>query len=88
MSLKEINRIKIRRLMIVVDVEDVFAPELTIEEFREIHGTEPEPPRYRVIRLELVTCPEDNQPTLITECGKCPKFIRRYGDTVICWREI
>jgi len=88
MSLKEINRIKIRRLMIVVDVEDVFAPELTIEEFREIHGEEPEPPRYRIVKLELVTCPEDNQPTLITECGRCPKFIRRNGDTIICWREI
>ena len=51
MSLKEINRIKIRRLMIVVDIEDIFAPELTIEEFREIHGKEPEPPRYRICLL-------------------------------------
>lgn len=86
MSVKEVNHVNIRKIKIVVDVEDIFAPELTVEEFKDLHGINPEPPKYRVINVELVTCPGDNQPTLVTECGKCPKFIRRFGDTVTCWK--
>jgi len=85
-NVREVNHVNIRKIKIVVDVEDIFAPELTVEDFKALYAVNPEPPRYRIINIEVVTCPEDNQPTLVTECGKCPKFIRRYGNTIACWK--
>jgi hypothetical protein len=87
MSVKPIvnyDHIPIRTIKIVVDVEDVFAPELTLEEFLKLHGTIPEPPKYRIINVEVVTCTEDNQPVLVTECGRCQRFVRRFQGHISC----
>jgi len=74
----------IRSIRLVLDVEDVFSPELTLEDFLELHGKNPEPPKYRVVNVEVVTCSEDNQPILVTECGGCPRFIRRFNGHISC----
>jgi len=78
----------IRSFKIVIDTENVFAPELTLEDFIKIHGKEPSLPRYRIIKIEVVTCPEDQQPVLVTECAKCPKFIRRFKNQIYCYEFI
>jgi len=74
----------IRSIRLVVDVDDIFSPELTLEEFVKLHGENPEPPKYRVPNIEVVTCSEDNQPILVTECGRCPRFIRRFNRHISC----
>jgi hypothetical protein len=79
-----LSRISIRSFKIVVDLEDMFNPELTYENFLRTHGVEPEPPRFRVVCIEAVTCPEDNLPVLVTECGACSGFIRRMGEEIYC----
>jgi hypothetical protein len=76
--------VPIRAIKVVVDVEDIFSPELTLEDFVKLHGRIPEPPKYRVLNIELVTCSEDNQPVLVTECGRCPKFVRRFNGHISC----
>jgi hypothetical protein len=81
---EDLVHVPIRSLRVVVDVEDIFSPELTIEDFVKLHGKNAEPPKYRVLNIELVTCSEDNQPVLVTECGHCPRFIRRFNGHVSC----
>jgi hypothetical protein len=76
--------IPIRSLKIVVDIEDPFNPELPLDKFCKIYGTEPEPPRFRVITIDTVACPQDGFPVLATECGLCPGFIRRMGGRIYC----
>jgi len=73
-----------RTFQIVLDMDDPFSPELTIEDFVKHHGKEPESSRYRVVSIDLVTCPEDGQPVLVTECGGCPRFVRRFKDRIEC----
>jgi hypothetical protein len=58
-------------------LEDPLAPELTVEDFVKTYGTEPTFPRHRILNLEVLTCPEDQQPILASECGHCPRFVRR-----------
>lgn len=64
----------------IVDLEDPFRPPIIEQELQK--STDENGGKYRAITLEAVTCPEDHQPTLICECGECPKFVRRYGDRV------
>jgi len=78
------SHIEIRSFKIVVDLEDLFAPESTLEQFVKLHGFAPKPPRYRVVDVEIVACSEDGQPVLVTECGKCRRFIRRYEGSICC----
>ncbi len=73
-------RVPIRAIQVVVDLEDPLAPELTVEDFAETYGTEPTLPRYRVLNVEVLICPEDQQPILASECGHCPRFVRRLGN--------
>ena len=75
---------QVRELKLVVDLEDRFAPAMTAEDFVREFGFAPEPPRYRVVAVEILTCAQDGQPVLIGECGGCPKFMRRVGDRVYC----
>lgn len=82
--IEELRHIPIRLLKVVVDTEDVFAPELPLSDFVKTYGKEPEPPRYRVISLEVCVCPEDRQPVLVNECGLCPKFVRRFQGYLVC----
>jgi len=60
----------------VFDLEDPLSPEITLEDFLKTYGA-PAPPRYRIMRVEVLTCPEDDQPILASECGHCPRFVRR-----------
>lgn len=78
----------IRSFKIVIDTENIFTPELTLEDFIKTYGKEPSLPRYRIIKIEVVTCPEDQQPVLVTECAKCPKFIRRFKNQIYCYEFI
>ncbi len=73
-------KVPIRRIRVVVDMEDPLNPEVIYEDFVSRNRCEPSSPRYRVITLEIVTCPEDQQPILLSECGKCPTFLRRLDD--------
>jgi len=68
----------IRRFRIALHLRDRFKPPVPAEGSEEALDTE----SYRVLTLEVVTCPEDGQPTLVSECGLCPKFIRRYEDRI------
>ena len=74
----------IRRIQIVVDVEDPMVPALPLPDFTKAFGKEPEPPRYRVLTIEVLVCPEDGNVVLASECAGCPRFLRRSGDYIIC----
>ena len=74
----------IRHISMVLDVEDPMTPALTLKEFTRLFGEEPKPPRYRIISIELLCCPEDGAVVLVSECAECPRFIRRSGDFIIC----
>lgn len=82
------SHIPLRSFSVVIDLEDPFAPELTIENFIKHHGRAPESSRYRIVSIDVVTCPEDNQPVLVTECGGCPRFIRRFKDRIECGKAV
>lgn len=75
-------RVPIRRLSIVVDTKEPMSPELTLEEFRRAFGGEPDEGRFRVFNIELITSPDDQQPMLVTECGRYARFLRRENDYV------
>jgi len=83
-TIEDYIHVPVRTIRIVVDVEDIFSPELTLEDFAKINGFNPEPPRYRVLTIEAVTCREDRQPVLVTECGRCPRFVRRLQNHICC----
>ncbi len=83
-SIENINRVPIRILKIVLDLEDQFGPELTLEDFIRVYKKMPGPPKYRVINIETVTCFEDSQPVLVTECGQCARFLRRFNGEIFC----
>ena len=74
----------IRRIRVVVDVEDPMTPALTLKEFTRVFGEEPKPPRYRVLTIEVLRCPEDDDVVLVSECAECPRFLRRSGDYIVC----
>lgn len=75
-------RAPIRRITLVIDTQDPLAPEMTIEDFRHLLGREPEQPRYRLVNLEVITSPDDQQPMLVSECGRYGRFLRREADNV------
>jgi len=76
--------VPIRRLEVVVDVKDPMTPALLLKEFVRVFGKEPEPPRHRVLSIEVLVCPEDGNVVLASECADCPRFLRRSGDHIIC----
>jgi len=77
-----VARIPIRRISVVVNLNDPLAPELTVSDFKDLFGTEPDPARYRIINLEVLTSPDDQQPMLVSECGRYSRFIKREGSDV------
>lgn len=83
-SIKRLTEKPIRRIKMIIDLENPLNPELLIDDFIKIHGQYPDSPRYRITTIEVVTCSEDLQPVLISECGSCPKFVKRFGDRVFC----
>jgi len=80
-------RVPIRSIQVVVDLEDPLAPELTVEDFVKTYGMGPMSVRYRILNLEVLTCPEDQQPILASECGHCPRFVRRLDNIAYFKRE-
>jgi len=74
----------IRRIEVVVDVEDPMTPALPLRDFVRVMGKEPEPPRYRILSIEVLVCPEDGNVVLVSECAECPRFLRRSEDHIIC----
>jgi len=82
LPLDYVVRAPIRRITIVIDTQDALAPEMTVEDFRSLFGREPELPRYRVVNLEMITSPDDQQPMLVSECGRYGRFLRRETDNV------
>jgi len=80
-------RVPIRSIQVVVDLEDPLAPELTVEDFVKTYGIGPVSPRFRMLNLEVLTCPEDQQPILVSECGHCPRFVRRLDNVAYFRRE-
>jgi len=81
---EEVRCTPIRKIRIVVDSEDPITPALPLKEFVKLFGRNPEPPRFRVISVEVLSCPEDQSVVLVSECDSCPRFIRRTGDFVYC----
>lgn len=80
-------RAPIRSIQVVIDLEDPLAPELTVEDFVKAYGVSPASPRYRILSIEVLTCPEDQQPILASECGHCPRFVRRLDNMAYFRRE-
>lgn len=80
-------RVPIRAIQVVVDLEDPLTPELTLEDFIKTYGKDPILPRYRILNVEILTCPEDQEPILASECGHCPRFVRRLDDVAYFRRQ-
>jgi len=80
-------RVPIRSIQVVVDLEDPLAPELTVEDFVKTYRVRPAWPRYRILSVEILTCPEDQQPILASECGHCTRFVRRMDNIAYFRRE-
>lgn len=80
-------RVPIRSIQVVIDLEDPLSPELTLDDFVRTYGLSPALPRYRVLSVEVLTCPEDQLPILASECGHCTRFVRRMDDVAYFRRE-
>jgi hypothetical protein len=80
-------RVPIRSIQVVVDLEDPLAPELTVQDFIKTYGVSPASQRYRILAVEVLTCPEDQQPILASECGHCTRFVRRMDNVAYFRRE-
>jgi hypothetical protein len=72
----------IRKITVVIDTEDAVAPEISLEDFRRMFGHDPDQSRYRLVNLEVITSPDDQQPMLVSECGKYSRFVRREADNI------
>lgn len=75
-------RVPIRRIPVVIDTQDALAPELALDDFRHLFDKDPDQNRYRVVNIEVITSPDDQQPMLVTECGRYARFLRREADYV------
>ena len=81
-------KVPIRRIVVVIDTQDQLAPEMTIEDFRHTFGQDPESPRYRLVNIEVITSPDDQQPMLVSECGRYARFVRRESGNVYFRRQL
>jgi hypothetical protein len=45
-------------------------------------GRDPDQSRYRLVNLEVITSPDDQQPMLVSECGRYWRFVRREADNI------
>ena len=78
------REISVRPMKIVLDLEDIFKPPTLLEDYINMFGSDPTSPKFRVVEIEVLTCPEDEQPITISECGKCPKFVRKFNESILC----
>ncbi len=74
--------IPIRRIQVVIDVLDPLAPQLSLADFRAFYRREPDQTRHRIIDIEVITSPDDQQPMLVTECARYSRFLRREGGNI------
>jgi len=81
-------RIPIRRIPVVVDVLDPLAPQLSLGDFRSLQGKDPDQARYRIVDIEVITSPDDQQPMLVSECARYSRFLRREGDNIYFRKEL
>jgi len=81
-------KVPIRRITVVIDTQDQLSPEMTIEDFRNTFGQEPDPSRYRLVNIEVITSPDDQQPMLVTECGRYGRFVKRESGNVYFRRQL
>ena len=81
-------RVPIRRIPIVIDTKDPLAPELSLEDFRALVGKDPDSDRYRLINVEVITSPDDQQPMLVSECARYSRFLRRESDSIYFRKEL
>ena len=88
MQVETVVRIPIRRFAVVVDIQDPLASEMSLDDFRGMFGKEPDPERYRVLMIEVITSPDDLQPMLVTECARYSRFIRRESDTIFFRKQL
>ena len=88
MQVETVVRIPIRRIAVVVDIRDPLASELSLDDFRAMFGKEPDPERYRVLSIEVITSPDDLQPMLVTECARYSRFVRRESDSIYFRKEL
>ena len=82
MPAERIISVPIRKIPVVISTKDSLAPELTLSDFRYLFGTDPDSESYRIVNIEVLTSPDDQQPMLVTECGRYSRFIRREGDNI------
>ena len=83
-----IFRVPIRRIPVVIDTQDPLAPEMALDDFRKLFGREPDHARYRIVSIEVITSPDDQQPMLVSECGRYARFLRREADSVYFRRSL
>lgn len=82
MPAERIVQIPIRKIALVINSKDPLSPELALDDFRSLFGKDPDPEEYRIINIEVITSPDDQQPMLVTECGRYSRFIRREKDSI------
>jgi hypothetical protein len=81
-------RIPIRRIPIVVDMLEPLAPHLSLDDFRSFHGKDPDQNRHRIVDIEVITSPDDQQPMLVSECARYSRFLRREGNDIYFRKEL
>ena len=88
MPVETVVRAPIRRIPVVVDLKDPLAPELSLDDFRAQFKKEPDIDRYRIVNVEVITSPDDQQPMLVSECGRYSRFIRRESGCIYFRNEL
>ena len=81
-------KVSIRKIPIVIDTADPLTPQFTLDDFRELFGKDPDQDRHRIVNLEVITSPDDQQPMLVSECGRYSRFLRREGDDVFFRKDL
>jgi hypothetical protein len=82
LPVETVVRVPIRRVAVVLDLRDPLAPELSLDDFRAFFGKDPDPDRYRIATIEMITSPDDQQPMLVSECARYSRFVRRESDCI------
>ena len=81
-------RVPIRNIPIVIDTKNPLAPELSLEDFKALYGKNPDQDRYRVVNVEVITSPDDQQPMLVSECARYSRFLRRESNSIYFRKEL
>ena len=88
LPVETVARAPIRRIPVVVDLKDPLAPELSLDDFRDLFKQDPDINRYRIVTIEVITSPDDQQPMLVSECGRYSRFLRRESDCIYFRKEV